>query len=297
MKQDSKKGFWNMIKRDIGSWILLVPSVIMFIVVMWQPLISGVVLSFFETKGYDAVKFIGLQNYKDILTNSEFMAALTNTFAYTGWSLVIGFLFPVLVAIMLNEMVHLKAVYRFVFYFPGMIPGMATALLWYFIFDPSEGGVLNMILSAFGLAPCQWLQDANLTIPLIVLTMTWRGFGSSMLIYLASLQGINQDLYEAASIDGAGFFRKVWCIQFPHLKGLLGLMLIRQIISVFQVMQEPLAMTSGGPNNASMSLMLSSYYYGFRYFEAGRSMAVGTITFLILAVLTIIYQLAFRKKD
>lgn len=292
-----KNKVWNAIKRDMGSWILLVPSVLMFFVVLWQPLVSGVILSFFKTQGYEAVEFIGLQNYKDILTNSEFLAALKNTFEYTGWSLLIGFLFPVVVAIMLNEMIHLKAVYRFVFYFPAMIPGMATALLWYFIFDPSEGGILNTILGILGLEPSQWLQNPDLTIPLIVLTMTWRGFGSSMLIYLAALQGINRDLYEAASIDGAGFFRKVRYIQFPHIKSLMGLMLIRQIISVFQVMQEPLAMTSGGPNNASISLMLSSYNYGFRYLEAGRSMAVGTITFLILAVLTVIYQVASRKKD
>lgn len=296
--ETAKRGkIWNAIKRDIGSWVLLVPSIIMFFVVLWQPLVSGVILSFFKTQGYEAVEFIGLQNYKDILSNSEFMAALANTFEYTGWSLLIGFLFPVLVAIMLNEMIHLKAVYRFLFYFPAMIPGMATALLWYFIFDPSESGILNMILGFFGFDPSQWLQNPDLTIPLIVLTMTWRGFGSSMLIYLASLQGINRDLYEAASIDGAGFFRKIWHIQFPHIKSLLALMMIRQIISVFQVMQEPLAMTSGGPNNASISLMMSSYNYGFQYFEAGRSMAVGTITFLILAALTVIYQLAFRKKD
>jgi multiple sugar transport system permease protein len=296
-----KPGAWRYIitaiKKDIGSWILLVPTVILFFIVLWQPLISGLALSFYKTVGYDATEFIGLQNYKDIITNSEFISALVNTFEYTGWSLALGFAVPLLVAVMLNEMIHMKSVYRFLFYFPGMIPGMATALLWYFIFDPSEGGILNILLSNIGLGPSQWLQNSHLSIPLIVLTMTWRGFGSAMLIYLASLQGINQDLYEAASIDGAGFFRKVWSIQVPHLKSLIMLMLIRQIIGVFQVMQEPLAMTSGGPNNASISLMLESYYYGFRYFQAGRSMAVGAITFLILAVLTIIYQLLARKKD
>ena len=296
-KSKGRGKFLNVIRKDIGSWVLLVPSVIMFIVVLWQPLVSGVVLSFFETKGYDAVAFIGLQNYSDIITNSEFLASLTNTFAYTFWSLLIGFLIPVVVAVMLNEMIHLKAVFRFLFYFPAMIPGMATALLWYFIFDPGKGGILNILLGALGLEPSQWLQNPKLSIPLIVITMTWRGFGSAMLIYLAALQGINRDLYEAASIDGAGFFRKIWYVQVPCIKSLMGLMLIRQIISVFQVMQEPLAMTSGGPNNASMSLMLSSYYSGFRYFEEGSSMAVGTITFLILAVLTVIYQIASREKD
>lgn len=127
--------------------------------------------------------------------------------------------------------------------------------------------------------------------------MTWRGFGSTMLIYLASLQGINKDLYEAASIDGAGFVQKIRYIQYPALKSLMGLILVKQIIGVFQIMQEPLAMTGGGPNNASMSLMLSSYNYGFKYFQVGRSMAVGTITFLILTVLTIIYQVMSRKEE
>lgn len=282
------------IRRDIGSWVLLVPTLFLFVVILWEPLISGLVLSFYRTVGYDATEFVGLQNYLDILSNSEFLSALKNTFAYTGWSLVIGFLTPLIIAIMLNEMVHMKAVYRFLFYFPSMIPGMATALLWYFIFDPSKGGILNILLGFIGLEPSQWLQNPKLTIPLIVLTMTWRGFGGSMLIYLAALQGINQNLYEAASVDGAGFFRKVWNIQIPQLRNLILLMLIRQIIGVFQVMQEPLAMTAGGPNNASISLMLESYYYGFKYFQAGRSMAVGGITFLILAVFTVIYQFVSR---
>ncbi len=297
IKTMSYRRILNIIRKDIGSWILLVPTVIMFFITLWQPLVSGVALSFFETKGYDAVRFIGLQNYRDILTNSEFAASLINTFSYTFWSLAIGYLLPVVIAIMLNEMLHMKGIFRLMFYFPAMLPGMATSLMWYFILDPGEGGVLNMFLQSIGLPMSQWLQDPKLTIPLIVMTMTWRGFGGSMLIYLASLQGINKNLYEAASIDGAGFFKKVWYIQVPHMKNLLALMLIRQIIGVFQVMQEPLAMTSGGPNNASMSLMLSSYYYGFRYFEAGRSMAVGTVTFLILAVFTVIYQLTTRKKD
>ena len=286
-----------MIRRDLGSWILLVPSILLFLIMIWGPLISTIRLSFYETQGFEAVAFAGLDNYKNVLTNSEFLRTLKNTCFYVLWSMAIGYLFPLLVAVMLNEMVRVKSVLRFSFYFPAMIPGMATALLWKFIFDPGEGGVLNMILMAFGHAPSQWLQDASLTIPLIIFTMTWKGFGGTMVIYLASLQGISRDLYEAASIDGAGFFQKIRYVQFPAVKSLMGLMLIRQIIGVFQIMQEPLAMTSGGPNNASMSLMLSSYNYGFRYYQVGRSMAVGTITFLILAVFTVIYQVASRKGE
>lgn len=288
---------WKAIKKDWGSWILLVPSLFLFIFMVWQPLVSTIRLSFYETQGFNAVSFIGLDNYKNVLTNSSFIKTLGNTFLYVLWSLLIGYLFPLIVAILLNEMVHMKSVFRFCCYFPAMVPGMATALLWKFIFDPGEGGILNMILNFFGLGTSQWLQNSNMTIPLIVLTTTWRGFGGTMLVYLASLQGINRDLYEAASIDGASFFQKIRYVQLPAIKNLMGLMLIKQIIGVFQIMQEPLAMTDGGPNNASISLMLSSYNYGFRYFQVGRSMAVGTITFLILAVFTVIYQVMSRREE
>lgn len=293
-KQRMRRTLW---KKDIAAWVLMLPSLFCFIIALWQPLISGVILSFFKTQGYDAIQFIGFDNYIGVMQNAEFTAALMNTFSYTLWSLLIGYLFPLVIAILLNEMVHLKPFFKFSLYFPTMVPGMATALLWYFIFDPGEGGVLNGILGALGLPASQWLQNSSLTIPLIVITMTWRGFGGTMLIYLANLQSINQDIYEAASIDGAGFFRKIRHITLPHMKGIMSLMLIMQIIGVFQVFQEPLAMTAGGPNNASMTLMLESYYYAFRYFDAGRSMAIGSITFAILLVLTSIYQFATRKSN
>ena len=128
--------------------------------------ICSIQYSFLDWSGLTShAAFIGLQNYSDIITNSEFLASLTNTFAYTFWSLLIGFLIPVVVAVMLNEMIHLKAVFRFLFYFPAMIPGMATALLWYFIFDPGKGGILNILLGALGLEPSQWLQNPKLSIP------------------------------------------------------------------------------------------------------------------------------------
>lgn len=286
----------RVIRRDLGSWILLLPSVILFAVIIWEPLLSTIHLSFYETQGFDAVSFAGIDNYKNVLTNSTFLRTLKNTFLYVFWSLLIGYSLPLVVAVMLNEMIRAKSVFRFCFYFPAMVPGMATALMWRFIFEPGEGGILNILLGKIGLGPSQWLQDSSLTIPLIILTVTWKGFGGSTLIYLSSLQSINRDLYEAASIDGAGFFRKIRYIQYPAVKSLMLLMLVRQIIGVFQIMQEPLAMTAGGPNNASMSLMLSSYNYGFNYFQIGRSMAVGTITFLILAVFTVIYQILSRRE-
>ncbi|GIO13663.1 ABC transporter [Cohnella xylanilytica] len=275
--------------RDLPSWLLIVPSLLFFVVFHWQPIVSGFVLSFFETKGYNAVRFNGLQNYIDVISNSVFQQTLVNTFMYVIWSLIIGFLVPIVVAIMINEMANLQAFFKFSVYFPGMVPGVAAALLWTFMFDPGPGGLLNMLLAKLGLPMSQWLQNSHLTIPLIIVTMTWRSFGGTVILYLASLQGVNHELYEAAAIDGAGIRKRVRHITIPQISPIIGILLILQIIGVFQVLYEPLTMTEGGPNNSSMSLMLTSYHYAFRYFEAGRSLAVGVITFLILAVLTAVY--------
>ncbi len=297
IKRNRRTRALAVFRRNLGAWALMIPSLFCFILLVWKPLIEGVVLSFFKTQGYDAVQFIGLDNYRAVISNSEFKAAFFNTFSYTFWSLIIGFLLPLVVAVFLNEIVHWNSFFKVSFYFPTMVPGVAAALLWYFMFNPGQGGILNNILTHMHLPTSQWLQNPNLTIILIVFTMTWRGFGGTVLIYLASLQSVNRELYEAASLDGAGFWKKLTRITLPAISNIVFLMLIMQIIGVFQVMNEPLTMTEGGPNNASLTLMLQSYYYAFRYFQAGRSMAVGTITFLILAVLTVVYQIVSKRTE
>lgn len=286
----------SVFRKDLVAWLLMLPSLLMFLFFTWQPLVSGIILSFYQTKGFNMVKFIGLGNYQEVLANSSFNAALMNSVSYTVWSLVIGFTIPILVAILLNEVIHLNGFFKFSFYFPSMIPGMATFLMWAFMYNPAKWGVLNNILTNLGLQPFGWLNIPQYTIMLIVITMTWAGFGGTALIYMASLQGINQELYEAASLDGAGFFQKIRYITIPTIKNIIMLMLIMQIITVFQVMIQPLSMTGGGPNDASLSLMLQSYLYAFNYIKAGPSMAVGVITFLILIIPTICYFI-LTKKD
>ncbi len=287
----------KILKNDLIAWLLMLPSLLMFIFFTWQPLVSGIILSFFQTKGYNIVKFIGLGNYRDVLTNSSFNTALLNSLSYTLWSLVIGFTIPIIVAILLNEVIHLNGFFKFSFYFPSMIPGMATFLMWAFMYNPAKWGVLNNILTSIALPTFGWLNIPQYTILLIVITMTWSAFGGTALIYMASLQGINQELYEAAALDGAGFFQKIRYITLPNIKGVILLMLIMQIITVFQVMIQPLSMTGGGPNDASLSLMLQSYLYAFNYIKAGPSMAVGVITFLILIIPTFAYFILSNKDQ
>ncbi|MDQ0091327.1 multiple sugar transport system permease protein [Paenibacillus anaericanus] len=293
-----KKGnFLRKSLRDWSSWILILPTLFAFFFFSWQPLVKGIVLSFFKTEGYKAVSFIGLQNYVDVIQNSAFQQTLLNSFMYVFWSLAIGFAVPIIVAVLINELRHGKSFFRFAIFFPCMVPGIAASMLWMFLFEPGKGGVLNILLDAVGLPVQQWLQNPKMTIMLVICTITWRNFGGTVLLYLASLQSINSDLYEAASLDGANVWRRFWNITLPQISGMIGLMLILQVSGVFQIFNEPLVMTEGGPTNASMTLMLQSYYYAFRSFQAGHSMALGVITFLILMVLTVVYFKMDKKLN
>jgi len=192
-------------------------------------------------------------------------------------------------------MVYFKGYFKVSMYLPAIIPSISASLIWYYMYQPGAGGLLNMVRGLFGLAPSAWLQNAKLTIPLIITSMTWRGFGGTMVMYLATLQGINQELYQAATIDGAGILTRIRHVTLPHMRGVLLLLLIRQIIGIFQVMVEPLAMTGGGPNYASLSLSLQAYNYNFVFGQIDRALALGVITFVMLVFLTIAYFLLDKK--
>ena len=146
-----------------------------------------------------------------------------------------------------------------------------------------------MALSWLDIPPQNWMSNKLIVIPLIIISMTWQGFGGTMIMYLATLQSINNELYEAARLDGAGFFGRIRHVLLPHMSGLILLLGVRQIIGVFQVTEQPLVMTGGGPNGASMSLGLTNYFYAFKYGQLEKSMALGVVSFLIMLILTFVY--------
>lgn len=287
----------STLKRNYGAWLIMLPALLLFIVFAWHPIVSAIVLSFFKTKGFNTVGFVGLQNFIDVITDSVFPQALMNSALYTFWSLLLGFLLPLFTAILLNEIVHFKSFFKVAVYFPSITPTVVTAIMWLIIFDPGPNGMLNNILTQIGFDPFQWLQNSNYTIILIVISMTWKGAGGTAILYLASIQGINQELYEAAKVDGAGIFSRIVNVTLPQISTIIALMLIQQIIGVFQVMEQPLAMTDGGPNNASVSLALQSYFYAFRYNQTGKSIALSVITFVILIGFTVVYFKINKKSD
>lgn len=279
----------GLLRRNISGWLLIIPSIILFVFIIWRPIIIGISYSFFDLQGFKPVEFVGFKNFAEVLNDTNFIKTLINTVGYVFWSLIIGFPLPFICAVMLNELVHMKGYFKITTYLPVVIPTIATAFIWKMVYMDGPGGLLNMLLYYFGIEPMGWLSNKTLVIPLIVVSMSWSGFGSTLIMYLATLQGINQELYEAARLDGAGFFKRIKHVLFPHMRGVVLLLAIRQIIGVFSVAEQPLAMTGGGPNGASMSLGLTNYYYAFRYSQYDKSMALGVITFCLLLVLTFVY--------
>jgi len=296
-KLKKNRSLAGVIQRNISGWLLIIPSIFLFVFLVWRPIIIGISYSFFSLRGFTPEAFVGLKNFKDVLSDTNFIQTLWNTLGYVFWSLVIGFPLPFICAVMMNEMVHIKGYFKITTYLPVIIPSIATCLIWKIVYMYGEGGLLNMLLYYFGIGPVKWLSNKNIVIPLIIIAMSWNGFGSTLIMYLGTLQGINNELYEAARLDGAGFFGRIIHVLFPYMRGLLLLMVVRQVIGVFNVTEQPLTMTGGGPNGASMSLGLTNYYYAFKYGQYDKSLALGVVTFCMLLVLTFIYFGLDKRVD
>ena len=287
------------LRNNIDAWILLLPAVVVMYLMIWRPTVLGAVWAFFKMNAYTPGAWCGLDNFRKVITHTQFLPTLWNTVQYVLWSLVLGYLPPVVIAVMINEMVHFKNGFRVTVYLPAVIPSIAAMLMWYYIYYPDQTGLLNMILVKMGMQPFGWLNNPGFVKPGIMIFSTWHGFAGTMLLYYASVQSVSVELYEAALIDGAGVWKRAWNVTRPQIEGVLLLNLIRQIISVFQIMEQPLAMTGGGPNGASVSLSYQLYQYGFNSGGkgTGQAMALGVIIFLILVVFTVFYFYLNKKVE
>lgn len=298
MPQENKTARLRMkasVKKDLSGWLIMLPSLLLFAFFVWEPLLETVRMSFYQVKGVTLGQFIGLDNYDLVFSHPLFLKAVGNTCLYTLWSLVIGFFVPILLAALITETVHWKGLFRVGVYFPNIMPGIAAMLMLGFFFRPGETGVLNILLGKVDVANQLWLTNVNWTVPLIVAAMTWKAAGSTALIYMASISGINPELYEAATIDGARPLQRFFHVTLPSIFRTGKTMLILQIISVFQILYEPLMLTNGGPNNASISIMQLVYRFAFEQFKYSMAAALSVLICLVLLVLTVVYFRLTRK--
>ena len=284
--------------ENIKSWLIMLPGLILMTFFVWEPLLESVRMSMYKTRNVELVRFIGLDNFISVASKDDFLQALANTFSYTFWSLLLGFALPVLLAVLIGETRRSKGFFRTAVYLPNMLPGLAVIILWSAFFSGDKSGVLNILLGHLGIGPQTYLTRSDWVVPIIILIATWKGAGATALIYMVGMASVSPELYEAAAIDGATVWQRIIHILLPSIKKLAGTLLILQIISVFQIMYEPMVLTKGGPDNASLSLMQLMWQYAFGgSMNYGKASSVAVIVTLILLVMTAIYSYFNRKES
>ncbi len=281
--------------RQITAYLFLLPAILAFALFAWYPIIRSVQMSFQDVKlGSSTATWVGLRNFELMLKDPALEIAWRNSVQFTLWSLLLGFFVPVVLAIFIREVRHGKSFFRVVYFLPTVVPAAVAVIIWRFMYDP-DGGVLNQILAQFGIARQLWLADPALAKPALVTIMTWSGFGTTALIYLASLNDISTELYEAAELDGASPLRRVLHITLPHLYPVMSLMFILQIIAVMQTFTEPFLLTNGGPGRETLMPAMHIYNRAFIRLDMGYASAWSVTMILLLGVFSLLYRVVDRR--
>ena len=275
-----------MAKREERYFYLCIsPWIAGFLIFTAGPIVASL---FFSFCNYDVVTppdWIGIQNYKRLISDPLFWQSLKVTSYFSLASVPLGIALSLIIAILLNQNIKGLTWFRTIYYMPSVISGVAVALLWMWIFNP-EFGVLNFLLwKLFHIQGPAWLMSEEWVIPALIIMSLW-GIGGDIVIYLAGLQGIPTELYEAAEIDGANSFNKFLNITIPMMSPVLLFTLIMGIINSFQVFTQAYVMTRGGPHYASLFYVLYIYQNAFQFFSMGYASALSWILFLIILALT-----------
>lgn len=282
-------------RRHAAGLLFLLPALILFGFFVWYPIVYGFVLSFQDNSLFGGSgSWVGWQNFHRVISDPLFTTAWVNTLKFAFYGLLIGYAIPIVLAIAINEVRHGKAYFRLAFYLPVIIPPVVTVFLWRYMYT-TDGGLLNGLLGNVGIGKQLWLQSPNTALQSLVVVTTWANAGGTMLIYLAALQNIPAELYEAAELDGAGIWGRIWHIMLPQIRGVMLIMLILQIIATFQIFTEPFILTDGGPVNATTTILLLIYRYAFQNADLGMASALSVILFLALVTLSLGYLGVTRR--
>lgn len=245
------------------------------------PLFLVLYLSFTSYNIITAPRWIGLGNFQDLLDDPLFFTALRNTVVYTAATVPLGIVLSLGLAMLVNRRLGSAAWFRTIFYAPVMAPVVAVTLVWVLFYDPSIG-LFNYLLGLAGIGPQRWLTSSALAMPSIVLMSLWKGLGLNMVIFLAGLQAIPHELYEAASLDGAGRWRGFRHVTLPLLAPSMIYVLVTSVVASFQVFSQVYVMTNGGPNNATTTIVHQIYRTAFVHLDLGYASAMALVLFAIL---------------
>ena len=274
-----------LIKEEREFYMFISPWLFGFVFLTLGPLLVSLIMSFTQWEVISPPKWIGGRNYLSMYRDPLFRQSLKVTTIYTVLDVPLRMAASLLVALALNQKILGARWYRTFYYMPSVIPAVAVSMLFLWILAPK--GLLNALLGMVGIPPQKWLTSSKLALYSLVLMSLW-GYGSSMVIFLAGLQGIPQQLYEAAEIDGANRWRRFIHITIPMLSPVILFNTVMAMIGTFQVFTTGFLVTGGGPNNATLFYALYLYRSAFEYFEMGYACALAWVLFLIILLLTLI---------
>lgn len=297
MAQLAKPAKRRRIRGD-GAWAYAFIAVALVVFAMFTayPVLSAFIISFQKYKPIGS-EYVGFDNYIATFKDSLFWKSMVNTVVYTILTVPVSLIISFAIAILILPLKKkLQTTFKAVYYLPAVASGVALSVVWLWIFDPMPEGIFNKLISLFGISNQNWLGSSATSMFSLVLMAWLSSHGTSIIIYLAALLGIDSSYYEAADLDGANFFQKLWYIVIPSLKPTTLFLLVTGVIGSFQVFQNAYLMTGGGPDNSTTMVGLLIFNNAFKYFEFGKAAAQSLVLAAIIALISLV-QFKFMGKD
>ncbi len=292
-----QRGTLGRMRRDWSAYLFVAPGLIIFSVFTAFSLLFAFWLTFHEWSIIQPeAPFIGLDNYREMIHDEGYRQSILNTFYFTGGSVPLQMLLGLMIAILVNQPIRFRGLWRTFYYLPVLTPFVVQGILWKWLYNGDFGLFNYYLLKAHLITePLLWLSDKNLAMPAVILMIVWSGTGFSMVVYLAGLQAVPEELYEAAEIDGAGAFSRFRHITIPLLAPSTLFLLVMGIIGSFQVFAQIFVMTQGGPVGRTRVMVYFIYEAAFKFYEMGYASTLAFGLFAILLVVTAM-QLRFYRK-
>lgn len=296
MSAHTRNVFQDFLRGNNG-YIFIILGVAILIFAMYYPILYSVYISFTDFSLRADVNYVGFANYLRFLRGGDLWQALANTSLYSLVSVLVSLLLGFVAAIVMNYEIRGRVLYRIIFLLPWVIPRVVVGMTWKWIYD-GQFGILNDLLFRLGLIDSylSWIGSTQLAMGSLIAANIWRSFPFMFLMLLAGLQGIPREQYEAAMVDGADFFQKLWFITLPNLRFIFSIIIVLTLIWSFQDFDLIYVLTRGGPAGATEVLTTLVYRVSFKDFEFGRAASISTIILLILLLMSFIYLKVFKKS-
>ena len=274
-------------REALTGYLMATPWILGFLIFIAFPMIASLYLSFTEWDLFTEPQYIGLENYTELIFDDPlFIRSLQVTFLYALFSVPLQIAFGLGLAQLLNQEIRALGMFRSIYYLPSVLSGVSIAIMFRWIFG-TQYGLLNAALGMIGIEPISWLGDPGIVMISFIIMSIW-GSGANMLIYLGALQNVPTELYEAAEVDGAGSFRRFFNVTIPMITPVIFFTMINGIIGALQEFQTPFILTEGGPNNASLFMVLYLYRNAFQWFQMGYASAIAWLLFIVVLIFTLI---------